>query len=142
MQVSEILTFDQYWSDHRFQCKRPNLAGSLKQAYGDNIYHTHPVTGRWIQENSHHSHGNGRPNRANVEHDTQTERMLIGARFAYWGALGPAIPRTLRRTGGKDICGHRGHKSNFLPAFVTAFVTWIESLGLSGYCGAPAEFGR
>ncbi|MFC0668681.1 hypothetical protein ACFSKY_14665 [Azotobacter chroococcum] len=38
MQVSEVLSFDEYWNDARFILKRPNLKGSLKVMYGDNIY--------------------------------------------------------------------------------------------------------
>src|SRR5438034_11308809 len=55
MKVAETVTYDQYWEDPRFRVKRPNLRGSLKQAYGDNIYHRNPETCGWIQENSHHS---------------------------------------------------------------------------------------
>src|SRR5256885_3849592 len=39
MKVEEILTFEKYWSDPRYREKRPILNGSLKQRYGDNIYH-------------------------------------------------------------------------------------------------------
>ena len=37
MKVSEVCTFDQYWKDSRFLCKRPTMNGSLKSMYGDNI---------------------------------------------------------------------------------------------------------
>ncbi|WP_339744875.1 hypothetical protein [uncultured Rubinisphaera sp.] len=50
MRVTEILTFDEYWSDVRFKCKSPNLRGSLKQAYGDNIYHRDSKSKDWIQD--------------------------------------------------------------------------------------------
>lgn len=40
MKVEEKLTFDQYWNDARFLCKKPNLNGSLIEIYGDNVYHT------------------------------------------------------------------------------------------------------
>lgn len=39
MRVTQTMTFDDYFVDHRFQMKKPNLAGSRKQAFGDNIYH-------------------------------------------------------------------------------------------------------
>lgn len=38
MQVSEILSFEEYWNDRRFQNKKPRFNGSLKQCFGDNIY--------------------------------------------------------------------------------------------------------
>ena len=39
MEVSEVSNFQQYWEDPRFKVKRPNMYGSKKQAFGDNIYH-------------------------------------------------------------------------------------------------------
>src|ERR1700722_1225738 len=39
MQVSAIISFDEYWAEPAFRRKRPIFPGSIKQAYGDNIYH-------------------------------------------------------------------------------------------------------
>src|ERR1700758_4385988 len=39
MQVTEALSFDEYFADPRFQEKKPDLSGSLKRAFGDNIYY-------------------------------------------------------------------------------------------------------
>ena len=75
MQVGEVLDFDTYWNDPRFLAKRPDLLGSLKVMYGDNIYHL--VGRRWVQVDSHHSLENGRPNKANVECDTGVDRLLV-----------------------------------------------------------------
>ncbi len=140
MKVGEILTFDEYWADPRFLVKRPNLRGSLKQAFGDNIYHRDRQTGKWHQEDSHHSLADGRPNEANIKHDTQTDRVLVGSEFIYWGASGPLIPDTFRGNGGIDVCAGRGHKCHFPHQFVQAFIDWIHSLGISGYVGRPREF--
>src|SRR6266851_8012960 len=49
VKVAETCTYDQYWEDPRFLVKRPNLRGSLKQAYGDNIYHRNPGARGWVQ---------------------------------------------------------------------------------------------
>lgn len=142
MKVAETLTYDKYWADPRFLRKRPNLTGSLKQAYGDNIYHLDPKTGRWLQENSHHSLADGRPNRENIKHDTRVPRVLIGTEFAYWGAAGPRIPTRFRRWKGIDVCCQQpGHKSNFPEELVESFIAWIQSIGVSGYVGQPREFG-
>ncbi len=141
MKVSETLTFDQYWDDPRFLQKRPNLKGSLKQAYGDNIYHRDAKTGKWLQENSHHSQSDGRPNRANIRHDTQAPRVLVASEFTYWGGFGPTIPRQFRRYRGFDVCcQHPGHKCNFPQDLVDDFSAWIQSLGATGYLSAPKEF--
>lgn len=84
MKVAEVLTFDEYWNAPRFECKKPNLSGSRKQAFGDNIYHTDRDA--WAQENSHHSYGTGQRNPNNVRRDTCPNRVLIADCFAYfWG---------------------------------------------------------
>lgn len=140
MEVAEVLTFQQYWIDPRFRNKRPYLAGSKKQAFGDNIYHKDSATGRWQQENSHHSYPDGHPNPANIKHDTQTNRVLVGTLFGYWGGSGPKIPKHFRKQKGIDLCAHRGHKCNFPQIFISAFLAWARSKGLNGYAGAPAEF--
>lgn len=139
MQVSEKLTYDKYWLDQRYRLKRPNLHSSLKLAYGDNIYHRDPKSGLWLQEPSHHSLDDGSPNPANIEHDTQTEFVLIGAKFAYWGGAGPTVPATLRQPG-SDLCARRGHKKNWPPQFIEKVVSWIHGLNQWGYISQPKQF--
>ena len=139
MRVTEALTFNQYWRDPRFREKRPSLRGSTKQAFGDNIYHR-DREGRWRQEDSHHSLPNGSPNRANISHDTQTNRVLISDHYVYWGGSGPLIPKRLRNFAGTDLCGKRGHKNAFPAEMVAAFVKWIEGIGESGFTGQPREW--
>ena len=116
MRVTEALTIDEYWSDPRFANKRPTLYGSKRQAFGDNIYHR-DASGRWIQENSHHSHQDGTQNIRNIVNDTQTDRVLISDDYVYFGGEGPEIPA--RFTGrDNDIRARRGHRSNFPLWFV------------------------
>jgi hypothetical protein len=138
MKVAEVFTYDQYWANPRFACKKPNLRGSLKQAFGDNIYHRR---GRvWIQENSHHSFPGGCPNPHNIANDTQTNRVLVGNEFIYWGGTGPAIQKRFREWTGYDICAGRGHKTKFPAKMRDAFVEWVRSMGLQGCVGVPAEW--
>ncbi|MGI9102828.1 MAG: hypothetical protein ACR2IF_10345 [Terriglobales bacterium] len=139
MRVTEVLTFDQYWDDPRFHKKKPNLHGSIKQAYGDNIYHRQTKSGRWLQEDSHHSHPDGCPNKSNIEHDTQTPRVLISDDFVYFGGGGPRIPQTFRNHG-HDLCAVRGHKCIFPETFVLKVIDWVHSLNHKGFVMSPAEF--
>jgi len=136
MRVAEVVTYDEYWSDARFLQKRPNLRGSLKQAYGDNIYHRDEL-GHWVQANSHHSCPDGMPNEDNVQHDTRVTRVLIAAEFTYWGGSGPQIPARFR----DDVCCERqGHKCRFPDALVNSVIAWLRSLNERGYVGSPREF--
>ncbi|MEW5704937.1 MAG: hypothetical protein AB1781_10195 [Pseudomonadota bacterium] len=142
MRVTETLTFDEYWHDPRFFPKRPRLSGSKKQAFGDNIYHRDPKSGRWNQENSHHSHADGSANQKNIENDTQTDRVLVSTDYVYWGGTGPKILKRFRNCGGFDLCAGRGHKNHFPDALVSEFIEWIRSVGQHGYVGAPLDWVR
>lgn len=140
MRVTEAMGFDEYWWDPRFARKRPNLQGSAKQAFGDNIYHRN-ADGNWMHENSHHSFHDGNANPVNVNRDTQTDRVLISDHFSYWGDKGSEIPEHFRNFDGIDVCvGQQGHKCKFPGDLVNAFVAWIEKLGIDGYAGRPSDW--
>ncbi len=84
MEVSEKMSFDEYWEDSRFLIKKPRFDKSIKYCYGDNIYH-HNEAGEWIQENSHHSYGD-RINEKNLKTDTgRTDQVLISNNYWYFG---------------------------------------------------------
>jgi hypothetical protein len=95
MRVTGAMTFEAYWADPRFQTKKPNLRGSKKQAFGDNIYSRSHGTRSWCQANSHHSLNDGTPNQSNIEADTKTNRVLLSDDFVYWGGCGPPVTATL-----------------------------------------------
>lgn len=134
MRVEEMLTFDQYWTDPRFILKRPNLHGSTKQAFGDNIYFRN--AGGWHQENSHHSMEDGSPNLANVETDTCPDQVLVGSQFVYWGGNGPIIPLELQEI----VCPGRNHKKISDSGMVDQFVGWVRADAGEGYEGEPLEW--
>jgi hypothetical protein len=140
MKVTEVLDYDRYWTDPRFRCKRPVLNGSLKLLYGDNIYHRNGR--RWVQEDSHHSLENGRPNRRNIDRDTSVNRLLVSTKFVYWGRAAPAIPKHFRpyRATAEDVCcpgqGHRVMSEKL----ALAFEQWLESVDRWGVQGLPLEF--
>lgn len=141
MRVTETMKFNEYWAGPRFQQKKPNLRGSIKQGFGDNIYHV-DARGRWHQKDSHHSYQGGMPNQHNIRNDTKADRILVSEDFAYWGGLGPAIPGKFRDWDGIDICARRGHKSQFTKEFIDSFIAWVCSLGVTGYQGEPLEWLR
>ena len=140
MRVTEAMTFSEYWAGERMQCKRPNLRGSKKQAFGDNIY-SKDDAGQWLQRDSHHSYRGGVPNVANIQRDTGTDRVLLGDDFAYWGGSGPKIPTRFRDYHGVDICCvTQGHKCRFPNVLISEFVAWFRSLHVNGYLGRPLDW--
>lgn len=140
MRVEETCDFDPYWADSRFSAKKPVLNGSLKQIYGDNIYHREQ--GRWKQEDSHHSHADGQSNRHNVKRDTSADRVLISQRFVYFGENAPAVPKCFRPYGptGEEICSPgQGHRV-LSEKLAKAFELWLAQRGKRGLQGMPLEF--
>jgi hypothetical protein len=142
MRVTGTLTFEEYWADARFQGKKPNLRGSKKQAFGDNIYYRSPDTRRWCQLDSHHSLNDGSPNPANIKTDTGTDRMLYSDDFVYWGGSGPELPAKFLNYGpGRlSILARRNHRTHFPVRLGEEFVSWIRSRNETGYCGEPLEW--
>lgn len=140
MRVDEVIDFDSYWNDPRFLCKIPIMNGSLKQLYGDNIYHR--LDGQWDQANSHHSLETGLPNPNNIDHDTSVNRILISQRFVYYGMVAPAIPEDFRlyEPTSEDLCcpGRGYHVVSHQLA--TAFESWLDDRGEWGVQGMPLEF--
>ena len=142
MHITETMTFNEYWADVRFQKKKPNLRGSNKQAFGDNIYFMNEV-GQWQQMDSHHSYKCGLPNPQNIRRDTQVDRVLLSTDYSYWGCCGPQIPQIFRNYNGCDICcAFQNHKCCFPDELIKAFVAWYRSLQLNRFLGAPSDWLR
>ena len=94
MEVEEVITYDEYWNDERFDIKKPTTNGSSKVFMGDNIYHHE--NGEWVQEDSHHSLKNGRPNDKNINRDTKSSNVLISKNnWWYLGVNGIPLPKEL-----------------------------------------------
>lgn len=101
MKVTKKITFDDYWQGAEYLCKRPVMNGSVKTMYGDNIYH-HDESGKWVQEDSHHSLPKGKLNIYNLNRDTgETDAVLISTEFFYFGRNMVDVPLKFRR------CLHR-----------------------------------
>ncbi|MFM9912712.1 MAG: hypothetical protein ACKVN9_04185 [Methylophilaceae bacterium] len=141
MRVDEILTYDTYWHAPRFENKKPSRSGSVKQLFGDNIYHRN-AEDQWFQVDSHHSLADGSPNLRNINNDTKSEGVLISNRFAYWGSNAINVPQQFLDFNGHTLRVKRGYKVHFPENFVHEFVTWFESLNLQGYLGSPYMWQR
>ena len=143
MRITEVLGFQSYWSDPRFACKKPNLRGSKKQIFGDNIYHQNQKTQQWIQENSRHSNLDGSTSHEHLKKDTgRTDRVLLSEDFIYWGAEGRAIPTQFRHgDDGEDIVKRgMGRRSKFSSFFIEAFEDWFDAIKDRGFQGRPTDW--
>ncbi len=133
MRVSEKITFDEYWSDIRFQYKKANMNGSLVQAWGDNIYHTESDV--WVQENSHHSLADGQANLHNQNRDTGSDAVLIADLFYYFGKQAVPIPESIFNKI-KIVRGYKGVSEQD----VNGLVEFVSSNFSPGLVGSPLQF--
>tara|TARA_B100000959_G_scaffold98334_1_gene104037 strand:- start:5816 stop:6442 length:627 start_codon:yes stop_codon:yes gene_type:complete len=143
MRVSEILSFNEYFNDPRFEGKKPILTGSRKQARGDNIYHQ--VGEEWQQLDSYHSHKDGSPNEDHIKRDTDVDKVLIGDQYIYFGADGPKIPDEFQ-SHGKSLCHSGIGRSKFSSdnenekVMIDNFINWVNTLGVRGFVGHPYDW--
>ena len=123
MQVTDTLTFDEYWRDPTYLAKRPVRNGSRKMMVGDNIYHRSVTDGSWEQLDSHHSQPDGRPDGSNVERDTGADRVLVSSRFIYFGQDALDVPPRILSSMGYE--NRRGHRA-FAAAEAKVLIDWLE----------------
>ena len=122
MSISEICSFEEYWTDTRFQIKKPVRNGSAVMMVGDNIYHWDKIIEDWIQEDSHHSNANGSTNKTNLKRDTQSDNVLISNHFFYFGSAAPTV--NLLSIDYKNGIGYK--KNPFEKTKVASFVKDVE----------------
>lgn len=140
MRVDLKLNFNDYWTGDRYKCKRPVMNGSLKQMYGDNIYHFERRTGIWVQEDSHHSEEDGSENERNKTRDLQSESVLISSKFWYFGSKSLKVPLRFRRENLDICCTSRGNKIIRDENLIYQFVSWLETNAAPGYNANPMQF--
>lgn len=131
MRVDETMTFDEYWEDSRFKIKRPVFNKSKMYMYGDNIYHH--IGDQWMQEPSHHSNVDDSINYINLRRDTQTDRVLIGTEFYYFGNNAIYIPAEYSLLIGKG----RNHKVCSEEMLVNDFINYVRCNYRRGINGVP-----
>lgn len=129
MRVSEVLEFDDYFHDPRFDCKKPRPGGDWRNRCGDNIYHIGP-SGRYQQAFTF-SHTEAHF----LEKDTRNPRVFISEHFFYFGENAPDIPAEF----GGLIRERQGIRKDFPPELVEAFVAWLEQSYTPGLMGLPRD---
>lgn len=135
MKVEEIISFDEYWNDPRFQYKIPYLKGTLVQMYGDNFYHT--VDERMVQEPSAHSNPDLEQRIKLYNKDVKGKRVLLSKTFYYFGDKCPLIPTELQ-----TLCSSsRAYKyKKITEEQINSFVSWLESNYTVGIHGDPCNW--
>lgn len=137
MRVDETMTFDEYWNNKRFRCKKPAFDRSLKYCYGDNIYH-HAGDGNWVQENSHHSKAEG-TNYNNLKHDTHVDRVLISETYWYLGSNALKLPKKYQKLLPR-VRNYNHLHSEELGFEWEDFQEWMKKKSSMGQHGLPCKW--
>lgn len=139
MQVTEKMSFNQYWFSPQFQFKKPIMHGSLKQTYGDNIYYFDEKLEKWYQEDSHHSYADGILNKHNLKRDTKSDSVLISDNFYFFGKESVKIPTKFKA----EVCIPRqGYKKVKPESLKLEFIDWIQNKFETGYHADPFLFSK
>ena len=138
MEVDEIVTYDKYWRDPRYQCKKPRINGSLMMACGDNIYHRALADGIWIQAHSYHSKRDGTEEPEHIKHDTgRTQQVLLSREFKYFGSNGLDLPKLRDQTITEPIRNMRRH---FSERDYETLIRWLGALKGRGLLYEPSDW--
>ena len=134
MKVSQKITYNDYWNSIDFQYKKPLMNGSLKQMYGDNIYHS-DNDGVWYQANSHHSYEDGSINFNNLNRDKEGMYVLISEIFYYFGGYPLEIPFGMKNDFSVGIGHRRVNEESALK-----LINWLENNCEKGFHNDPLLF--
>ena len=141
MVVEEDMSFHEYWEDSRFQAKKPNIFGSHKDFFGDNIYYRDTKTGRYRQVNSHHSNEDGSTNEHNLNKDTGVDRVLVSRDYVYFGAKAVTPPPDLYSDlPGNFPCGSRSFIKNHPEELIDRIENWLRENYEWGLQGLPERW--
>lgn len=135
MKVTERISFEDYWTDKRFQYKKPVMNGTLVTMFGDNFYHK-DKNGNWIQEDSAHCKMDGSCNTEHLETDISGANVLISDHFYYFGDKAPTIPIELI-----GICHSGiGEKKFDNEQIGDEFINWVATNFKTGIHGDPLNW--
>lgn len=129
MKVSEVIPFEEYATDPRFESKKPIMNGPWKQRCGDNLYYR-DERGYWKQ-------------RPNPYHDTPEFRKkdlrhpstFVGEHFYYFGENAIQLPAIFEDL----IWPRQGCKGSHEPNLVARFLAWLQGEYQPGIHGEPFD---
>ena len=128
MEVSEILKFDDYFIDPRFEKKKPAVDGTWRQRCGDNIYYR--KNEKWCQlESPYHN------SESDLRKDTEHPYVFISKNFYYFGNKAYELPLNFQAL----IWNKQGCKCDHDPDIVKSFIKWLKDNFKPGKDGEPID---
>ena len=129
MQVSEILPFEAYYADLRFEKKKPKIKGRYEELTGDNMYYRNE-TGDW-QQHPTWNHSEDYQHRQDLKHP----KVFISEHFYYFGENAVEIPPMYQDL----IRRMKGCKCSHYPEIVRGFLDWLAQNFKPGKHGDPGD---
>jgi len=128
IQVAEVLPLECYFSDSRFEAKKPIVGGTPRQCCGDNMYFKDDRgEWKWIPSAYHRK-------QAEKERDIKGRNVLIARHFYYFGGHAVEVPSEY-----SDLIVVRGYKYKHNPDAVRSFLGWLETSFKPGIHGSPYD---
>ena len=128
MRISEVLEFDDYYNDPRFEAKKPRKNCTWQEACGDNIY----FIGKSGFYEQAFTYAHAEPHY--LEKDTRHPRVFISDHFYYFGENAPPIPYEFA-----GLIRERQGCQYADPDVARAFVHWLEKTFEPGVRGLPRD---
>lgn len=129
MGVSEVLSFNEYFNDPRFEKKRPVADGTWRQRCGDNMYYRDD-SGEWRQRRSFYHRDS-----ETIRQDLRHPRVFIGEHFYYFGNQAVHIPPEYTEL----VWRRQGCKRKHDPEIVEGFLEWLRANSEPGVHGVPYD---
>ena len=128
-EVSEVLDFNSYYHDLRFEHKKPRFDQTWCAACGDNIYHQ-TGDGTWVQHPTlFHDHPQNRLQ------DTQRPRGIISEHFYYFGENA----RTGLQQFAALVRDRQGCNCSYPEELIKAVVEWLQASFAPRVHGKPRD---
>ena len=127
MQVSETMTFTDFWRDQRFESRKP-----LSSPLSDNIYR--PDGKGHLKQVDNQVHAK---KRKTIDRDLSTINVLISKKFWYFGNNSPKFDQNLNHLVHQGI-GHSVH-INRRDSDVSSLEKWLSPHGTVGVHGNPVN---
>ena len=129
MQVSEVLSFDEYYQDPRFSRKKPNVKGPWQEQCGDNMYFL--GADRKYKQTQTRFHRSP----ADRDKDLKHPHVFVAQHFYYFGENARSITEHDFRA---IIWPRRGCSCKHSPDLVAELIKWLSKFE-PGIHGNPID---
>ncbi|MEP7137116.1 MAG: hypothetical protein ABI904_19490 [Chloroflexota bacterium] len=129
MKISEVLSFNEYYSDNRFESKKPVIGGEWMQKVGDNMYYL-DEKGIWKQHRTIY-HREIEIKKKDLKHPL----VFISKEFFYFGRNALNMPHDF----GSLVINRQGCKLNHNETVVDNFIKWLYQSFEYGVYGNPYD---